>query len=98
MRDKLAETLGDVYWSDLRAHAARDAIIIVAEELDLVDVGVAMAENDVQAVSAWIEAGKLTKPTAADLEIFPLEVGAHFRSLIVAPYVLMHRPNAKLPS
>lgn len=92
MREKLAETLGDVLWTDLRPHAARDAVIIVAEELDLLDVGVAVASNEAAAVNAWIQAGKLTKPTAEELARWPLEPDARFRALVVAPFVLIRRP------
>lgn len=92
MRDKLAETLGDVFWTDLRAHAARDALIIVADELDLLDAGVAIATDDVATVEAWIRAGKLSKPTAEDLTRWQLEGAARFRSLIVQPFVLIRRP------
>ncbi|MCK6589669.1 MAG: DUF2288 domain-containing protein [Polyangiaceae bacterium] len=98
MRNQLAETLGEVFWSDLHAHAARDSVIIVAEELDLLDVGEAMAANDVPAVSAWISAGMLTKPSAADLASWPLSPQIRFRSVIVAPYVLIHRPSPPEPS
>lgn len=94
MREKLAETIGDVLWTDLRPHAARDAVIIVAEELELLDVGVAVASNEAAAVNAWIEAGKLTKPTAEDLARWPLDPKAHFQSLIVAPFVLIRRPSS----
>ena len=98
MRQRMAETLGEVLWSDLHTHAARDVVIIVADELDLLDVGVAVASNDVAAVDAWIGAGKLTKPTAADLARWPLEPSARFMSLIVAPYVLIRRPKGPAPS
>jgi hypothetical protein len=92
MRERIAETLGDVFWTDLRAHVARDAVIIVEDELDLVDVGVALAQNDVAVVDAWISSGKLTKPTADDLARWPVDTGARFRSVIVQPFVLIRRP------
>jgi hypothetical protein len=94
MRERIAETLGDVFWSDLRAHAERDALILVADDLDLVDVGMALATNDAPAVEAWIQGGKLTKPTAEDLVRWPLEVGLGFSSVIVQPFVLIRRPAA----
>jgi hypothetical protein len=93
MRERLTETLGDVLWSDLRPHVARDVVIIVDEGLDLVDVGFAVASNEAAAVNAWIQAGKLTKPTAEDLARWPIEPAARFRCLIVAPFVLIRRPS-----
>jgi hypothetical protein len=98
MREHLAESLGDVYWTDLRAHVARDAVIIVADDLDLLDVGVAIASDDVPTVNDWIDAGKLSKPTEEDLIRWPLDATVRFRSLIVQPYVLVRRPPVGQPS
>ncbi len=98
MRERLAESLGEVFWSDLRAHAARDALIVVASDLDLLDVGVALGSNDVAAVEGWIRAGKLTKPTTEDLARWPLEVGLRFLSVVVQPYVLVRRPESPVLS
>jgi hypothetical protein len=98
MREQLTETLGEVLWTDLRAHVARDAVILVAADLDLLDVGVAVAANDAAAVQAWITAGKLTKPTAEELARWPLQVDLRFVSLVVAPFVLVRRPASPPPS
>ena len=97
MREKLASTLGYVFWSDLRAHAGRDALIIVADDLDIVDVGVAVARNDTTQVERWINEKKLTKPTAQDLALWPADPLAQFESLIVAPFVLI-RPQRRRAS
>ncbi|WP_437289846.1 DUF2288 family protein [Sorangium sp. So ce406] len=94
MRERLANTFGEVFWTDLRAHAARDAVILVDADLDLLDVGEAVASNDAAAVQAWIASGKLTKPTAEDLARWPLQIDLRFLSLVVAPYVLVRRPPA----
>jgi hypothetical protein len=34
VRERLAAHLGEVFWSDLRAHAARDALILVAGRVE----------------------------------------------------------------
>ena len=99
VRERLAAYLGDVYWSDLCAHASRDALIVVAASLDLLDVGVALASDDTATVGAWIDAGLLAKPTALDLARWPAEPLAVFASLVVAPYVLIRprRPSPPAP-
>lgn len=97
MRERIAETQGDVRFSDLRAHIARDAVIVVAEGLDLLDVGVAFAENDVPAVDGWIRAGKLSKPSAEDLTRWSLDPSLRFPAAIVQPFVLIRRPLSPLP-
>jgi hypothetical protein len=96
MRERLAATLGDVFWSDLRAHAARDAIIVVADHLDIVDVGVAIATDDARRVEAWIQSRDLRKPSAEDLARWPADPAAVFESLVVQPFVLI-RPRKRGP-
>ncbi len=94
MRDELLAKLGVVLWSDLQAHAKRDALIVVTGALDIVDAGVALAQNDVERVQQWIQSGLLTKPTAAELELWSIDSAARFETLIIAPFVLM-RPRAR---
>jgi hypothetical protein len=93
MRERLAAFLGEVFWSDLAAHAARDALIVVAEGVDLLDVGVAVATDDAEQVGRWIGGGQIKKPTAAQLDRWKAEPAARFESLIVQPFVLV-RPRA----
>jgi len=94
MRDELRATVGVVLWSDLQAHAKRDAVVVVGAGLDLVDAGAALAENDAARVEQWIQSGLLSKPTAADIERWSIDRAARFDSLIVAPFVLI-RPRER---
>lgn len=98
MRAQIAETRGDVFWSDLTAHVARDAVIIADEQLDLVDVGMALATNDTTKVDAWIRSGKLQKPSTEDLSRWSIMTNLTFASVVVQPFVLIHRPNLPPPS
>ena len=96
MRERLSALIGDVFWSDLRAHAARDALIVVAEDLDLADAGAAVAADDAAQVASWIQARRLRKPSAEELARWPAVPAALFESLVVAPYVLI-RPRQRGP-
>jgi hypothetical protein len=89
VRERLAAHLGEVFWSDLRAHAARDALILVGGDLDLIEVGVAVATDDAARVTGWIQAGLVSKPSAGELAAMAAEPGDVFVSLIVAPFVLV---------
>jgi len=54
IKTQLTEEVADTEWKDLKPHAQRDALIIVQEPLNLLDVGVAIALDDVQKVQYWI--------------------------------------------
>jgi hypothetical protein len=98
MRARIAETKGPVFWTDLEAHVKRDAVIIAEEELDLVDVGVALATNDSKTVESWIVAGKLKKPTTEDILRWSVGTNVTFVSVVVQPFVLIHPPVLPQPS
>ena len=87
--DRLKTDLAEVPWKDLRIHLQRDAIIIVADELDLVTVALAVAEDDKPQVEGWITAGQLVKPTAEQAEAWESELEKPFRMLIVQPFILV---------
>jgi hypothetical protein len=96
MRRNLEAFHGDVLGSDLAAHAARDALIVVADGLDLLEVGAAVAADDTPRVEGWVRGGELRKPSAADLARWPADPAAVFESVIVAPFVLI-RPRRRTP-
>lgn len=81
--------LADVNWRELRIHLQRDAIIVVADELDLIDVGVAVAEDNKKLVEKWIAAGQLGKPNEQQLESWEREPEISFQMLIVQPFILI---------
>lgn len=89
LRQRLAGELAETTWTALRPHAERDAVIVVSQGLDLARVGACVAGDDQRQVAAWIEAGRLGKPTRQQLEGWAEEPERRFRLLIVQPYVLV---------
>jgi hypothetical protein len=92
---RLRETRGPVTYPDLAEHLARDAVFIVSPALDLVACGVAVATDDLDRVSAWIERGELRKPTQLERDAWPQETAPRWIAIIVQPFVLVHlQPDA----
>jgi hypothetical protein len=89
MREELARSLGPVQFSDLRAHIARDAVIVVHVSLDLLEVGEAIARDDKMRVAEWIEAGLVGKPSLEVLDRWAKVEGPAWTSLVVQPFVLV---------
>lgn len=87
--ERFKQDLAEVPWKDLRIHLQRDAVIIVADDLDLVEVAVAVAKDDKQCVEGWISAEKLVKPTAEQAKTWESELEKPFRMLIVQPFILV---------
>ncbi|MBD2410274.1 hypothetical protein FACHB389_28125 [Nostoc calcicola FACHB-389] len=89
LRAELTETVDEAEWEWLIPHVQRDAVILVALELNLVDVGVAIANDNTPSVQQWIDEQLITKPTTAQLGEWNTDATKRFNTLIVQPYVLV---------
>jgi len=89
VRDDLAQAMGPVFFSDLRAHLTRDVVIVIDRALDLLDVAVAVANDDKTFISAQVNAGRIRKPSEEDLARWATIADARWDSVVVAPFVIV---------
>jgi hypothetical protein len=87
LRQNLIDSLDEAEMDWLQPHLNRDVVVWVDDSLDLVEVGMAIAKDDTNAVRRWIEEQFLIKPDADRIAQWPPTV--RFRALIVQPYVLI---------
>ncbi len=89
IRKKLEEDCGVAGWELLQPHQKRDALFLVDEGLDLVTVGVAVAQDDALQLNGWLEAGEVSRPTKEELAAWsenPTSAPS-FSFVIVQPFV-----------
>ena len=91
LRTELLEQVQNADWAAIRPHLARDAVILVAPELDFLDTAVAVARDDKTLVQAWIAQAQLAKPSREQLAVWEKTPEMPFRFVIVAPFVLIQR-------
>lgn len=89
LRAQLAETVDEAEWEWLIPHAKRDALVVVTSQLDLVDVGEAIALDNVVVVQRWISEQLIAKPSQTQLTNWNGDRTKRFNTLIVQPYVLV---------
>lgn len=94
LREQLKENLDEAEWDWLIPHAQRDVIIIVADGLDLLDVGEAIASDNIPSVQNWIDEQLITKPSPEQLGNWNSDRTKRFNALIVEPYVLVQEKAA----
>ncbi len=87
LREALQRSLGRVQWSDLRAHSDRMALFLVVD-VDLIEVAVAVAEDDALAVQTWIDDRNLVRPSRGQLSKWADDLEKPFNTVVVQPYVL----------
>ncbi|MCC5642064.1 DUF2288 domain-containing protein [Nostoc sp. CHAB 5824] len=88
LRAELTEILDEAEWEWLIPHVQRDAVILVSLELNLVDVGVAIASDNIPSVEQWIDKQLIAKPTIVQVGEWNGDPTKRFNTLIVQPYVL----------
>jgi hypothetical protein len=89
LKEQLKEQLAQMPWQDLKPHAKRDALIIVDENLDLVEVGLAIANDNTQLINHWISEQLIQKPTANQLSNWNNDQNQKFNTIIIQPFVII---------
>jgi hypothetical protein len=89
LRAELAGSIDQAEWNWLMPHVDRDAVIMVATQLDLVEVGVAIVNDNTASVQRWIAESLIYKPSPQQKADWNLHQNKRFNALIVQPYVLV---------
>ncbi len=89
LRTQIAETLDEAEWEWLKPFIQKETVIIVNPGLDLLDVGYAIASDNLMQVTHWIEEALIQKPTDIQRDIWDHQENKRFNAIIVQPYVLV---------
>jgi hypothetical protein len=89
LRQRLSETIDEARLDWLKPHIQKDVTILVAAGLDLLDVGVALANDDATSVQRWISEQLLVKPSPEMIASWQDRPDLKFSALIVQPFVLI---------
>ncbi len=95
LKSELTASLDEAEWSWLIPHVKRDAVVVVAPELNLVEVGLAIVNDQSTSVQHWIAEGLIYKPSDQQKSDWNADPTQRFNALIVQPYVLV-QPIAAL--
>lgn len=75
-------------WSELQRHYARGQVVRVSSDLDLIQVGASLIQDDAARVGAWMQSGQVGPVVEADAHRWYTE-GVFVWSLVIAPWVLV---------
>jgi len=93
LRTHLQEMVDKAEWNWLEEHAQEGRLLIVAPRLDLVEVGLALAEDNIGNVKRWLDDGWLYRPTDEQITYWHENKNLAFVCLIVQPFVLSREPQ-----
>lgn len=88
-RTQLKDMMDTVEWDWLVAHSKRDALVVVAPDMDLLTVGEAIAQDNTTSVQRWIGEQLIYKPATEQLNHWNQTPQKPFMALIVQPFVLV---------
>jgi hypothetical protein len=96
-RAKINQETSRIAWKELQRFFASGAALLVASDLDLVEVAFQLSEDNKQQVTQWLSGGKIGKVTdeqalawyAADADVW---------AVVVSPYVLIQEVKDVLHS
>jgi hypothetical protein len=80
-------------WRELLRFFATGTVIAVDDGLDLVEVALRIANDDKQAVAAWLQAGRIGKVSDAQASTW-LEADATLWTVVVKPWLLVQHAKA----
>lgn len=93
---KLNLETAQMAWKDLERFFASGALISVGAELDLVEVAVRVANDDKQAVEAWLNIGSMARVSDTQAQAWH-EQQAMLWTVVVKPWILVQEGMAHPP-
>lgn len=90
---KLNRETSRIAWHELQRFYAQGAVLQIGPALDLVKTAVAVAQNDSEAVKAWLDAGDVVKVSVDQAELW-LASDHSLWAVVVAPWVLVQADKA----
>lgn len=91
LKEKLEKEILETTWEPLAPHFARGSVYLLDQDLELVEVGEAMATDDVAQIKRWLDDGLLYPPTPEEATAFAKNSDYTFKMLIIEPYVLVQK-------
>ena len=89
-RAKIISDTAKIPWLELQRFFAAGKVMLVTPELDLVDVALALQEDDIEQVKIWTEALQVSPVTDDDARNW-VASDASLWAVVVKPWVLVQK-------
>ncbi|HEY5800969.1 MAG TPA: DUF2288 domain-containing protein [Burkholderiaceae bacterium] len=88
LRTRLNQETARIPWSELERHFAAGNVVWIAPGLDLIEIGVLLANDDKDTLAPLIEQGKVARVSDAQAGAWSA-TGNTLWSVVIAPFVLV---------
>jgi hypothetical protein len=93
LRETLLNQLDTCTWGVLEPHFMRDALFLIAHNICIIDVAVAVADDHTDSVQSWLSSGLMKRPTLELVKTWKQNPDKKYQVIIVSPYVLIQELN-----
>ena len=95
LRTRLNSEAAKIPWRELQRHFARGAILLIAADLDLVEVAVKMVRDEVGDIETWRSSEQI-RPASDDDAVAWLQRDAALWAVVAAPWVLIQEQACRI--
>jgi hypothetical protein len=88
LRAKLNQETARMPWKELQRYFAAGMVIAISDELDLVDAGARIANDDKAAVERWLAEGRIARVTDEQASAWWV-ADASLWTVVVKPWILV---------
>jgi hypothetical protein len=90
LKEKLKTEIDFADWKMLEGHQEKHGVLLIDSKLNLIDAGVAIAQDEVVLVKSWQEEALLGRPTNEQIKDWKKSPNEkNFKFIIVQPFVLI---------
>lgn len=86
--NRLNEQTGKLGWAEIEKHFARGVVITVSQDLDLIEVAVAIVEDNMTVMDTWMKETKVGNADAKDAMDW-VKRQPEFWAVVVTPWLLI---------
>lgn len=94
IREKIEKDLDYTLWSEVHGHFVKDKVFLLDESELLIDVALALAEDDSAKIKPLIDSGKIARPDGLQVQEWRVKKQV-FLCAIVEPFVLVQLSDFK---
>jgi len=90
LRQEYHSQTARIHWHELQTYYANGSVIVVAPELDLVEVAVQLGMDNTACFQRWIETAEVAA-VSDDLALLWYKTNANLWAVVAAPWVLVQQ-------
>jgi hypothetical protein len=94
MKNELLENfekeLDQTEWLLLEPHHNKETLYYISNGIELTEVAMKIAQDDVKAIKQYLDQSTMSKPTSDQIKLWKEEPLKQFNFLIIQPYVIFN--------